>query len=49
MLEALGLSVLGSRVYQAMLDHADHSVARLAELCGASPPRSTTAWTNSRA
>ncbi|MFE5719084.1 LuxR C-terminal-related transcriptional regulator [Streptomyces erythrochromogenes] len=37
MLEALGLSVLGSRVYQAMLDHSDHGVARLAELCGASP------------
>ncbi|MFE0459429.1 LuxR C-terminal-related transcriptional regulator [Kitasatospora sp. NPDC058965] len=35
MLEALGLSPLASAVYQAMLDHPDFEVERLAEACAA--------------
>ncbi|MER6361990.1 LuxR C-terminal-related transcriptional regulator [Kitasatospora sp. NPDC001527] len=37
MLEALGLSMIASKVYQGMLDHPTYGAAKLADLCGISP------------
>ncbi|MGW6534353.1 LuxR C-terminal-related transcriptional regulator [Streptomyces sp. NPDC055051] len=37
MLQALGVSTEAAHVYQAMLDHPEHGVCRLAELCGLTP------------